>query len=223
MGLHFFSWIIEKNILTSPIKAGNRASNSWAWCFTSRKALFLRPEAPRHSGRMGLRRLGRGASPSAKPCSFVRRHHATRVEWVFGGWDVVLHLPQSLVPSSGGTTPLGPNGSSAVGTWCFTSRKALFLRPEAPRHSERIRAVPGSVDSPESVNKNPPSKLTFEGGFLFSIRLSRLLSHCFFSPQSWQCSIRCIRRSPRAQTRLPFSSAQSSGASSKLTRLRAAS
>ena len=54
-------------------------------------------------------------------------------------------------------------------------------------------------------------------------RLSRLLSHCFFSPQSWQCSIRCIRRSPRAQTRLRFSSAQSSGASSKLTRLRAAS
>ena len=219
MGLHFFSWIIEKNILTSPIKAGNRASNSWG---------------------------------------------------------VVLHLPQSLISSSGGTTPFGPIGPSAVGTWCFTSRKALFLRPEAPRHSERIRAVPGSVDSPESVNKNPPSKRTFEGGFLFYhfirllrlhanlpilpcgqdsrsaafasfagrhpgaafpapelssllrsslvlTRLSRLLSHCFFSPQSWQCSIRCIRRSPRAQTRLRFSSAQSSGASSKLTRLRAAS
>lgn len=191
-----------------------------------------------------LRTVGRGASLPAMPCS------------------------------SGGTTPLGPNGPSAVGAWCFTSRKALFLRPEAPRHSERIRAVPGSVDSPESVNKNPPSKRTFEGGFLFSIRLlrlhanllvspcgqdsrsaaftsfagrhpgaafpapelssllrsslvltrfSRLLSHCFFSPQSWQCSIRCIRRSPRAQTRLRFSSAQSSGASSKLTRLRAAS
>ena len=53
-------------------------------------------------------------------------------------------------------------------------------------------------------------------------RLSRLLSHCSFSAQSWQCSIRCIRRSPRAQTRLRFSSARSSGASSKLTRLRAA-
>ena len=192
MGLHFFSWIIEKNILTSPIKAGNRASNSWGvvlhlpqslisssggttpfgpigpsavgtWCFTSRKALFLRPEAPRHSGRMGLQRLGRGASPPAKPCSFVRRHHATRAEWTFGGWDVVLHLPQSLVPSSGSTTPLGPNRSSAIGTWCLTSRKALFLRPEAPRHSERIRAVPGSVNSPESVNKTPTSKRMFEG------------------------------------------------------------
>ena len=134
-----------------------------AWCFTSRKALFLRPEAPRHSGRLGLQRLGRGASPPAKPCSFVRRHHATRAEWTFGGWDVVLHLPQSLVPSSGSTTPLGPNRSSAVGTWCFTSRKALFLRPEAPRHSERIRAVPGSVNSPESVNKTPTSKRMFEG------------------------------------------------------------
>ncbi len=138
MGLHFFSWIIEKNILTSPIKAGNRASNSWAWCFTSRKALFLRPESPRHSGRLGLQRLGRGASPPAKPCFFVRRHHATQAEWAFSGWGVVLHLPQSLVPSSGGTTPLRPNGPSAVGTWCLTSRKALFLRPEAPRHSGRI-------------------------------------------------------------------------------------
>ena len=124
--------------LISPIKAGNRASDSWAWCFTSRKPLFLRPEAPRHSGRMGLRRLGRGASPPANPCFFVRRHHATRTEWGFGGWGVVLHLPETLVSSSGGTTPLGPNESLAVGAWCFTSRKPLFLRPEAPRHSGRM-------------------------------------------------------------------------------------
>ena len=50
-----------------------------AWCFTARKALFLRPETPRHLVRLSLRRLGRGTSPSAKPYSFVRKHHAT---WV---------------------------------------------------------------------------------------------------------------------------------------------
>ena len=80
--------------------------------------------------------------------------------------------------------------------------------------------------------KYRPQNRRLRSAFLFSIRLlrsslvltrlSRLLSHCSFSAQSWQCSIRCIRRSPRAQTRLRFSSAQSSGASSKLTRLRAA-
>ena len=64
------------------------------WCLTSRNALFLRPGTPRHSGRMGLQQLGRGASPPAMPCSFVQRHHATRVEWASSSWGVVLHLPQ---------------------------------------------------------------------------------------------------------------------------------
>ena len=208
-----------------------------AWCFTSRKALFLRPEAPRHSGRLGLQRLGRGASPPAKPCFFVRRHHATQAEWAFSGWGVVLHLPQSLVPSSGGTTPLGPNGPSAVGTWCFTSRqslvpssgsttplgpnrssaigtwcltsrKALFLRPEAPRHSERIRAVPGSVNSPESVNKTPTSKRMFEGRcfcFLFGFcDFTRIFS---FRPV---VKIRVPLHSPRSRggTPVPLSPLQ---------------
>ena len=163
------------------------------WCFTARKPLFLRPEAPRLSGRMGLRRLGRGASLPANPYSFVRKHHVCRSGWAFGGWDVVLHRPQTLipsygsttsfgpdgppasmgcgasppaypcffvrrhhgyrsggafdgggvmlhcpqilVPSSGGTTSVGPDGPSAAGTWCCTARKPLFLRPEAPRLS----------------------------------------------------------------------------------------
>ena len=47
-----------------------------AWCFTVRKDLFLRPEAPRLSSGSSLRRPGRGASPSAKTYSFVRKHHA---------------------------------------------------------------------------------------------------------------------------------------------------
>lgn len=49
------------------------------WCFTPCKALFLRPEAPCLSAGPSLRRPGRGASPSAKPYFFVRKHHAT---WV---------------------------------------------------------------------------------------------------------------------------------------------
>ena len=79
--------------------------------------------------------MGRGASPSANPCSFVRKHHVCRAGWAFGGWDVVLHRPQTLIPSSGSTTSVGPDGPPAAGTWCFTARKPLFLRSEAPRLS----------------------------------------------------------------------------------------
>ena len=82
--------------------------------------------------------MGRGASPSANPCSFVRKHHVCRAGWAFGGWDVVLHHPQTLVPSSGSTTFIGPDGPPAAGTWCFTARKPLFLRPETPRLSDRM-------------------------------------------------------------------------------------
>ena len=79
-----------------------------AWCFTARKALFLRPETPRHLVRLSLRRLGRGASPSAKPYSFVRKHHVYRPGRASGDPDVVLHRPQRLIPPSGGTTSIGP-------------------------------------------------------------------------------------------------------------------
>ena len=108
------------------------------WCFTARKPLFLRPEAPRLSGRMGLRRLGRGASLPANPCSFVRKHHVCRSGWASGGGGVVLHRPQTLIPSSGGTTSFGPDGPPAAGTWYFTTRKPLFLRPETPRLAVRM-------------------------------------------------------------------------------------
>ena len=52
-------------------------SSGPAWCFTVRKALCLRPEAPRLSSGSSRRRPGRGASPSAKTYFFVRKHHAT--------------------------------------------------------------------------------------------------------------------------------------------------
>ena len=51
-------------------------SSGPTWCLTARKALCLRLEAPRYLVRLSLRRLGRGASPSAKPYFFVRKHHA---------------------------------------------------------------------------------------------------------------------------------------------------
>ena len=108
-------------------------SAAGAWYLTARKTLFLRPEAPRLSVRMGLRRLGRGASPPASPYSFVRMHHVYRAGWAAGGWDVVLHRPQALIPSSGGTTSFSSRAAGRNGTWCFTARNPLFLRPEAPR------------------------------------------------------------------------------------------
>ena len=105
------------------------------WCFTARKPLFLRPEAPRLSGRMGLRRLGRGTSPPANPCSFVRKHHVYRAGWAAGGWNVVLHCPQTLVPSSGGTTSVSPDGMR----W-ETARPFPFLSTHKERNSAGRKA-----------------------------------------------------------------------------------
>ena len=125
------------------------------WCFTARKPLFLRPEAPRLSGRMGRRRRRRGTSPPANPCSFVRKHHVYRAGWAAGGWNVVLHCPQTLVPSSGGTTSVGPDGPPAAEAWCFTARKPLFLRPEAPRLS--ALGPPAAMGRGTSPPANPYS------------------------------------------------------------------
>ena len=108
------------------------------WYFTARKPLFLRPEAPRLSGRMGLRRRRRGASPPASPYSFVRRHHVCRAGWASGGGGVVLHRPQALIPSSGGTTSFSSRGAGRDGAWYLTARKPLFLRPETPRLAVRM-------------------------------------------------------------------------------------
>ena len=113
-------------------------SAAGTWYFTARKPLFLRPEAPRLSALGAPAAMGRGTSPPANPYSFVRRHHVCRAGWAAGGGGVVLHHPQTLVPSSGSTTFIGPDGPPAAGTWYFTARKPLFLRPEAPRLSGRM-------------------------------------------------------------------------------------
>ena len=104
------------------------ARHNGTWCFTTRKPLFLRTEAPRLSVRMGFWRLGRGASPPANPYSFVRKHHGFRAGWAFGGWDVVPHCPQILVPSSGGTTASGSRAAARMSR-SAPRRSASFPRP----------------------------------------------------------------------------------------------
>ena len=99
--------------------------------------------------------MGRGTSPPANPYSFVRKHHVCRLKGRRLQWDVVLHCPQTLVPSSGGTTSSNPDGPSAAETWCFTARKTLFLRLEAPRLS--------ALGPPDAMRRgaSPPAKPYF--------------------------------------------------------------
>ena len=104
-----------------------------AWCLTPRKPLFLRPEAPRPRSNWRRRRDRRGASPPANPYFFVRKHHAPEANSAAGGVSVVPHPPQTLITSSGRTTPSGQMTPPARPAWCLTPRKPLLLRPEAPR------------------------------------------------------------------------------------------
>ena len=124
---------------TSTTSLGSKAPAACrTWCLTPRKPLFFRPQAPRLSGPKRRRRTGRGASLSAIPCSFVRKHHVSRVQWDFDVMDVVPHSPQALIPSSGSTTSPGPDGPTPALTWCSIPRKPLFFRPEAPRPQVRM-------------------------------------------------------------------------------------
>ena len=81
---------------------------------------FGSEEAPRRgsptsdSGGAELRRFGRGASPPASPYSFVRKHHVPRSGWADAGTDVVLHSPQSLVPSFPLHQVFGPFRNSSL-------------------------------------------------------------------------------------------------------------
>ena len=106
----------------------NGPSAAGTWCFTARKPLFLRTEAPRLSAKGPPTAMGRGASPPANPCSFVRKHHVCRSGWAFGGWDVVPHRPQSLIPSSGRTTSSGSRAAARMSRSAHR-RSASFPRP----------------------------------------------------------------------------------------------
>ena len=71
------------------------------------------------------------------------------------GSGVVLHSPQTLVPSSTGTTPPGPNASSAGSAWCFSPHKPLSLRRRAPRPQAQTRVPPARRGA--SLPANPCS------------------------------------------------------------------
>ena len=153
---------------TSIVRAEPPATRTW--CFTARKALCLRPEAPCLSAGPSLRRPGRGASPSANPCSSVRRHHVLRPERTLLRVDVVPHPPQTLGPPSGGTTSSGPNGLSPGSTWCLTLRKPLFLRPEAPRPQARTDFPPAGRGASPSANPCPSVQRHHVPGLSFSYK-----------------------------------------------------
>ena len=87
----------------------------------------------------GRRRGRRGASPPANPYSFVRKHHALESNSAAGATGVVPHPPQTLVPSSGSTTPSAQMAPPAGSAWCLIPRKSLFLRLEAPRPQPKWR------------------------------------------------------------------------------------
>ena len=105
--------------------------------------------------RTGLPPIRRGASLPANPCSFVNGHHTPRLEPAFLRSGVVLHSPQTLVPSSTGTTPPGPNRLSSNPAWCFSPRKPLFLRRRAPRPQARTGLPP--IRRGASIPANPCS------------------------------------------------------------------
>ena len=84
-------------------------------------------------GRMGFQRHGRGASSPANPCFFVIGHHAPCLNRGSRPDGVVLHRPQTLIPSSSSTTPDGRIGARGRTAWCLTARKPLSLRRRAPR------------------------------------------------------------------------------------------
>ena len=152
--LHSPQTLVPSSTGTTPL-GSNRPSTGSAWCFTPRKPLFLRQQAPRPRVRTGFPPIRRGASLPANPCSFVDGHHAPRHEPAFLQFSVVLLSPQALVPSSTSTTPPGSNVSSGGSAWCFPPRKPMFLRRRAPRPQARTGLPP--IRRGASLPANPCS------------------------------------------------------------------
>ena len=124
---------MRRSFFDGPSARGEALPAGRTWCFTPRKPLFFRRQAPRLPGSRRRRRTGRGAPLPAKPCSFVVKHHVFRTQGAAGVPDVVLRSPQTLVPSSSSTTSSRLKAPATYRTWCFTPRKTLFLRRQAPR------------------------------------------------------------------------------------------
>ena len=137
----------------------DRVSSGGTWCFTARKPLFHRRGAPRPRERIGFRSMGRGASPPANPYSIVTGHHVHGPERDFERHDVVLHRPQTLIPSSRGTTSSGSDRISSGTTWCFTARKPLFLRRGAPRPRGRIGLRAERRGAPRRKQRDPSKRI----------------------------------------------------------------
>ena len=141
----------------------DRGSAGWTWCFTPRKITFFRRRAPRLWSKMGLRRVGRGASLPAKPCSSVDGHHVFGAKSDFSRLGVVLRSPQRLILSSTGTTSLRANGASAGWAWYFAPRKTLFFRRRAPRLRDKMGLRP--VGRGASLPATPYSFVVGHHGF----------------------------------------------------------
>ena len=135
------------------------------WCAAPRKPLFLRRRTPRLPG------------PSA--CNEP---------------DVVRRSPQTLIPSSPGTTSSGSKAPATGRTWCVAPRKPLFLRRRAPRlpgQRRRRRAGRGA-----SLPTNP---------------YSFVAEHHVFRGQGAGGGPDVVRRSP--QTLIPSSPSTTSSGS----------
>ena len=143
---------MRRSFFDGPSARGEAPATYRTWCFTPRKTLFLRRQAPRLPDPRRRRRTGRSASLPANPCSFVVKHHVFGAQGAAGVPDVVLRLPQNLVPSSSSTTSLGPKTPPAYLTWCLTPRNPLFFRRQAPRlpSSRRRRRTGRGAPPPAS-------------------------------------------------------------------------
>ena len=124
---------MRRSFFGGPPPRGEAPCRRGTWCFTLRKTLFLRRQAPRLWRPRRCRSAGRGAPPPASPCSFVVKHHVFRAQGAGGLRDVVLRSPQTLVLSSSSTTSSELKALPAYRTWCSASRKPLFFRRRAPR------------------------------------------------------------------------------------------
>ena len=133
--------LIPSSGSTTPLRQISPPAES-AWCLTPRKPFFLRPEAPRPQLNWRRRRGRRGASPPpANSYFFVRRHHALNPNDSAGGVGMVPHPPQTLITSSGSTTPstqmTPPARAEPLQLHLPRSGRSpySFLRPQGPDRS----------------------------------------------------------------------------------------
>ena len=142
----------------SGLRRGDRcraagAENFCAAGITGRRRIQRTPARQQAFGEFrGRRRERRGTSPPANPYFFVRKHHAPEANSAAGGVGVVPHPPQSLVPSSGRTTPSAQLTPPARPAWCLIPRKPFFLHPDAPRPQPNWRRRRGRRGASSPAN-----------------------------------------------------------------------